>query len=503
VILSKAKRITERTEMDINLLKDILFRFSNTRILVLGDLMIDEYLWGSVDRISPEAPVQVVNVQREARTLGGAGNVIANLVSMGSKVDVAGIIGNGPEAQWLLEQLDSLDVVHECIIKDHARPTTKKTRVIAVNQQVVRIDRETRKPISENQEEVLVKYVTKNWDQWQGIILSDYGKGLLTRSFLKKVISLGREKGIRVVVDPKGGDYKRYKGAGLITPNKREAIQGMGLDTAEDVEIKSLGKRMLEELDLQGLVITLGAEGMCIFAPGEEPRLIQTKAREVYDVSGAGDTVAASLTLCLASGVDLHHSAEVANLAAGIVVGKVGTATVTQEEILSHLNGGYTVEGKIINEHLELARVLSVHKQRGERIVFTNGCFDLLHLGHIKLLHEAKSIGEVLVVGLNTDASVKRLKGPSRPCLEEKERAHILASLDCVNYVTLFDEDTPLNLIELLKPDILVKGADYTKDEVVGGDVVEAYGGQVRLVNLVENQSTSCLIKNIIDRHRS
>jgi D-beta-D-heptose 7-phosphate kinase/D-beta-D-heptose 1-phosphate adenosyltransferase len=220
-------------------------------------------------------------------------------------------------------------------------------------------------------------------------------------------------------------------------------------------------------------------------------------------VSGAGDTVAATLSLCLASGVDLARSAEVANLAAGVVVGKVGTATVTQEEIISYLGGGYSVVGKIVNDRSELARVLSVHRQQGERVVFTNGCFDLLHLGHIRLLHEAKSIGEVLVVGLNTDASVQRLKGPSRPCLGEEERAHILASLDCVDYVTLFDEDTPLALIDILKPDVLVKGSDYSKEDVVGGDIVEAYGGQVRLVNLVENQSTSRLIQNIIEKHRS
>jgi D-beta-D-heptose 7-phosphate kinase/D-beta-D-heptose 1-phosphate adenosyltransferase len=489
--------------MEINLLKDILIRFSNTSVLVLGDLMIDEYLWGNVERVSPEAPVQVVDVQREAKTLGGAGNVIANLVSLGGKVDVAGVIGDGPGAQWLVEQLDSLLVGHESLIRDPSRPTTKKTRVIAVNQQVVRIDRETRKPISPKQETALVAYITKNWDQWQGIILSDYGKGLLTRSFLEKVIALGREKGIRVVVDPKGKDYQRYKGAGLITPNKKEAIQGMGLEGEKDTDIKALGRMMLEDLDLQGLVITLGAEGMCTFSPGEEPRLIPTKAREVYDVSGAGDTVAATLSLCLASGVDLARSAEVANLAAGVVVGKVGTATVTQEEIISYLGGGYSVAGKIVNDRSELARVLSVHRQQGERVVFTNGCFDLLHLGHIRLLHEAKSIGEVLVVGLNTDASVQRLKGPSRPCLGEEERAHILASLDCVDYVTLFDEDTPLALIDILKPDVLVKGSDYSKEDVVGGDIVESYGGQVRLVNLVENQSTSRLIRNIIEKQRS
>jgi D-beta-D-heptose 7-phosphate kinase/D-beta-D-heptose 1-phosphate adenosyltransferase len=489
--------------MDTDLLKDILLRFSNTRVLVLGDLMVDEYLWGSVDRISPEAPVQVVNVQREARSLGGAGNVIANLVSMGGKVDTAGVIGNGPEAQWLVDQLDSLFVGRESLIKDPTRPTTIKTRVVAVNQQVVRIDRETRRPISEKHEKALVNYITKNWDRWQGIILSDYGKGLLTGSFLEKVISLGKEKGIMVVVDPKGRDFQRYKGAGLITPNKKEALQGMKIEAGPDMDIRSLGQLMIDQLDLSGLVITLGPEGMCIFSSGKDPRLIPTRAREVYDVSGAGDTVAATLTLCLASGVDLAVAAEVANLAAGVVVGKVGTATVTPEEILNYLGGGYSISDKMINDRSELLRVLSVHRQRGERIIFTNGCFDLLHLGHVKLLHEAKSIGEVLVVGLNTDASVKRLKGSSRPCLGEEERAHILASLDCVDYVTLFNEDTPINLIEILKPDVLVKGSDYTKAQVVGGDIVEAYGGQVRLVKLLENQSTSRLIQNILEKHGS
>ncbi|MBN2372532.1 D-glycero-beta-D-manno-heptose-7-phosphate kinase [bacterium] len=487
--------------MNIDLLTDIFSRFSCARILVLGDLMIDEYLWGSVDRVSPEAPVQVVNVLREARTLGGAGNVIANLAALGGNVDVAGVIGDDSGAQWLLDQIDALGAGHECLIRDPGRLTTKKTRVVAVNQQVVRIDRETRKPITNQQEGILFDYVRKGIERWHAIVLSDYGKGLLTESFLEKAISLGREKGIRVIIDPKGVNYKRYRGAGLITPNKKEAIQGMGLENNKDWDIKGIGQNMIKELDLKSLVITLGPEGMCVFSPGDEPRLIHTKAREVYDVSGAGDTVVAAITLCLATGTELVKAAEVANLAAGVVVGKVGTATATQAEILAYLDSGYIMSSKIIRDRAALARLIAAHRQRGEKVVFTNGCFDLIHFGHIKLLHEAKSFGDILMVGLNTDESVRRLKGPSRPCLGEEERAHILASLSCVDYLTLFDEDTPLELIKQLKPDILVKGSDYSKDQVVGSDIVDAYGGQIRLVELAENFSTSRLIQKILDQH--
>lgn len=488
--------------METKELTEILSGFEDAKILVLGDLMIDEYLWGDVERVSPEAPVQVVDVKREERTLGGAGNVINNLVNLHGRVDVAGITGDDPDAEWIKEQMVALGVGHGCLIRDNGRQTTKKTRVIAVNQQVVRIDRETRRPITKYQEDTLLDYIKKDLLKWQAIILSDYGKGLLTRSFLKKVICLGKKSGIKVIVDPKGGDYKRYKGASLITPNRKEAIKGMGLEEETDVDIRALGRDMLKALDLKGLVITMGSQGMCVFFPNDDPKIIPTKAREVYDVSGAGDTVVSVMALCLATGVSLERSAEVANLAAGVVVGKVGTATVTQEEILEYLGGGYTVANKIVPEWKQLAQQLSKHREKGEKIVFTNGCFDLLHLGHIKLLHEAKSMGNILVVGLNTDESVKRLKGPSRPCLEEEERAHILASLDCVDYVTLFDEDTPVDLIGALKPDILIKGSDYTKDQVVGGDIVEAYGGEVRLVDLLENQSTSRLIQNILDKHR-
>jgi len=489
--------------MDSTRLKEILSGFSNGRVLVIGDLMVDEYLWGNVDRISPEAPVQVVEVKRENRSLGGAGNVIANLVSLGGKVDLAGVVGNDSDGDWIIQQMKGLGVGHELLIRDPNRPTIKKTRVIAVNQQVVRIDRETKQSLSPNAEEYLLDCIKKEIYGWEAIILSDYGKGLLTPHFLKRIISLGKRRGIKVIIDPKGDDFKRYKGAYLITPNKKEAFQGMGLGEYKDIDIGELGKTMIMQLDLKGLIITLGAEGMYVFTQEEEPRVIPTRAREVYDVSGAGDTVAATISLSLLSGADLKMAAEIANLAAGIVVGKIGTATVTQEELLTYMDKGYTNANKIVSNHAELARLLIQHKHRGDRVVFTNGCFDLIHLGHIRLLHESKAFGDILVVGLNTDASVKRLKGPSRPCLGEEERAHIIAALDCVDYVTLFHEDTPVNLIQMLKPDILVKGSDYRKTEVIGWDIVESYGGEVRLVELIRERSTSQIIEKIINQHRS
>lgn len=488
--------------MDANRLTEIMSNFSNARILVIGDLMLDEYLWGNVDRISPEAPVQVVDIRREDLTLGGAGNVIANLTALGGGVDVAGVIGDDPEGEWILGHMKSIGVGQEFIIKQGGRPTIKKTRVIAVSQQVVRIDRETRSPIPARVEGYFIERISENIGQWHVIIISDYGKGLLTKSLLERVIQIARENGVMTIVDPKGRDFTKYKGASLLTPNKKEALLAMGIEDAEDYDLKGLGGEMIGRLDLDGLVITLGAEGMYIFSCNTPPRLIPTRAREVYDVSGAGDTVVAAMALCLAGGADLALAAEIANLAAGVVVGKMGTATVSQEEILSYIDKRYTMINKIIKSHDELLRVLSLHRQRGEKVVFTNGCFDLIHLGHIKLLHESKSFGDVLVVGLNSDDSVRRLKGPLRPCLDEEERMHIIAALDGVDYVTLFSEDTPLDLIKTIQPEILVKGADYNKGDVVGADVVESYGGEVRLVELVESQSTSGLIQKILDRYK-
>ncbi|MGA1868058.1 MAG: D-glycero-beta-D-manno-heptose-7-phosphate kinase [bacterium] len=467
---------------------------------VIGDLMIDEYLWGTVERISPEAPVQVVEVKTQHSSLGGAGNVAANLVSLGAQVSVAGVVGKDMNGQWLQNTFRKMHVHQEGIFLDDKRPTTKKTRVIAAHQQVVRIDWEKKTPLHTVYETKIIDYIKKYIEQWDAIVISDYNKGLLTPCLLSGVIGEAHEHSKWIIVDPKGADYSRYRGASLLTPNKKEALLASG---GVDTDLRHIGDAMIRDLSLKGLIITLGQDGMYVFSPPDDPKIIPTRARDVFDVSGAGDTVVATLALCLAGGGTLHEAASMANLTAGIVVGKIGTATVTPSEIVEFYGQTHQpLHKKIVSFH-DIVKIIESHRLRGERISFTNGCFDLLHLGHIKLLHEARSYANLLVVGLNSDSSVKKLKGESRPCLDQNERAHILSALDCVDYIVLFDEETPLKLIEAIKPDILVKGADYKKNEVVGAEIVQEYGGSVRLVDLVEYRSTSNIIKKIIKNHQS
>ena len=486
--------------VDIKQIKGILDLFPMQHIFVLGDLMIDEYLWGKTERISPEAPVQIVEVDTQASSLGGAGNVVANLVSLGGKVSVAGIIGLDTGGQWIKKTLHQMGVNYQGIIEDNKRPTTKKTRVIAAHQQVVRIDWEKRDALTQSQEAKLLDYIKEHIDVWDAIIISDYNKGLLTKKLLSNVINEANLKSKWIIIDPKGSDYSRYRGAGLITPNKKEAL--LTVLNGDDKDLKIIGLNMINELELKGLIITLGQDGMYVFSHQDKPKIIPTKARAVYDVSGAGDTVVATLALCLAEGIKLTDAAFYANLTAGIVVGKVGTAVVNPAEILEFLGESYFTFNKKIISGENFIRIIKTHRSKGQKIAFTNGCFDLLHTGHIKLLHEAKSFADILIVGLNSDSSVRRLKGLSRPCLNQDERAQILSSLDCVDYVIIFEEDTPLELIELIGPDILVKGADYNVDGVVGAEFVKKNGGSVRLIDLVKYRSTSGIIKEIIEKHQ-
>jgi len=315
---------------------------------------------------------------------------------------------------------------------------------------------------------------------------------------LSRVIREGNSQSKWVLVDPKGSDFSPYRGASLLTPNKKEALlaSGGGQDN-----LTLIGSKMIKDLSLKGLIITLGKDGILVFSPPQVAEIIPTRARAVFDVSGAGDTVIATLALCLAGGLNLYDAASMANLTAGIVVGKVGTATVDPSEILEYCGEtNFRLPKKILSRK-EAGEIVDSLRSKGQRIVFTNGCFDLLHIGHIKLLHEAKSFADILIVGLNSDSSVRRLKGESRPCLDQNERAQILSALECVDYVIIFEEDTPLRLLAAIKPEILVKGADYKKDEVVGAQLVEKYGGAIRLVELEKYKSTSNIIKQIIKNH--
>ncbi len=464
-------------------------------VLVVGDLMIDHYLWGKTERISPEAPVPVIDVQRESEVLGGAGNVVNNLVALGAKVSVASAIGDDENGKRLLGMLHSLGVSTEAVVTDKERKTTKKSRVIASQQQVVRFDSESRQEISKETEDRILRAFEKMLPSLDIVLLSDYGKGVLSDTLTKSIIKVARKEGVGVLVDPKGRDYSKYRGATLVTPNRKEASEATGIEICDEESLKRAGFKLKNDLNLDMAMITLSEEGMAIF--DESMRTIPTVAKEVYDVTGAGDTVLSTLGFVLAAGGKIDEAARIANAAAAVVVGKLGSATATWDEIIAYETTLHesTTEHRIKTLE-ELKKSVERARSEGKRVVFTNGCFDILHLGHVKYLEKAKSFGDILIVGVNSDASVKRLKGESRPVNGEFDRAYLLAALDAVDFVTIFGEDTPYELIKVVKPDILVKGGDYEGKEVVGSDIAK----EVRLVDFVEGKSTTSIIKNIKEK---
>lgn len=482
--------------------ESFLSRLGSVRALVVGDLMLDEYVWGRAERISPEAPVQVVDVAREDLRLGGAGNVINNLVTLGCRVHVASVLGDDGDGRRLRGMLMEKGVVTDGVLLAPGRTTGRKTRILASNQQMLRIDRESREPISPDQETQLAAHVAAVAGDCRVILISDYLKGVLTVGLLQRIIALGRERGVPVVVDPKGSDYRKYRGATLLTPNRKEAQTASGIAIVDEASLDRAGRKLREELDLDALVLTRSEEGMSLFSRAGQRTHLPTEAREVYDVSGAGDTVLAVLGVGLGGGLGLEEAARLSNVAAGVVVGKVGTSTVTPAEILEVIGRQHQDTDLKIKQRDALKVLLDDRRGRGRTIVFTNGCFDLLHFGHVKYLQKARQLGDLLVLGLNSDASIRRLKGPKRPLIDQEERAHILAALDCIDYVVIFDEDTPLELIAALRPHVLVKGGDYTPEGVVGKEIVESYGGRVELIRFVDGKSTSNIIEKILQQYR-
>ncbi len=464
----------------------------NPKILVVGDLMIDHYLWGSCNRISPEAPVQVVDIKKETTVLGGAGNVVNNLRALGADVMVMSVIGDDEVASELSLMLDNLGV-QRFLILDENRQTTKKSRIIASHQQVVRYDRESKQGIDEVCERAINLKIFETIHEYDLVILSDYGKGVLSESLVHKIIFAASGASIKVLVDPKGEDYSKYRGAYLLTPNKTEAKLATGVDIVDDESLLEALKKLRDSASLEIPMITLSEDGIAIL-DGEKIIKKPTVAREVYDVTGAGDTVIASLGYSLAKNETIEKAIEFANLAAGVVVGKLGSATATLDEIEEYKS---TLHKSSIESHIktfdEIAKIVERLKVNGKKIVFTNGCFDILHRGHVSYLDVAKSFGDVLVLGLNSDESVRRLKGESRPINNQEDRGFILAALESVDYVVNFCEDTPYELIKIIQPDILVKGADYEGKEVVGSDIAS----EVRLVTFVNGKSTTSTIEKI------
>jgi D-beta-D-heptose 7-phosphate kinase/D-beta-D-heptose 1-phosphate adenosyltransferase len=465
-------------------------------ILVVGDLMVDRYLSGRCDRISPEAPVQVVNVAKETRSLGGAGNVVANLVSLGARAKLIAVAGADLAATPLPSLLLQHDVSADGLVPDASRPTTMKTRVVASRQQIVRFDVETASAVSSEVETQLLGRFAMDVVESDVVVLSDYGKGVLTPRVARESIALCAKHGKPVFVDPKGIDYAKYRGATMITPNRKEAGAAAGIDMNSAGAVGRAGRRLLHEHAFGACLITLSEDGMELFEGGREHRL-PTEAREVFDVTGAGDTVIAAVAFATACGLPLLDACRFANRAAGIVVGKLGSATTTLEEIrhatVPRLPG---LDEKALSVDA-LCEKLAADRLSGKTVVFTNGCFDILHAGHVRYLAEARKFGDVLVVGLNTDASVRRLKGPARPLNTEHERALVLSALASVDYVVPFAEDTPLALIERVLPDVLVKGGDYRAEDVVGADVVTRAQGTVKILPFLEGKSTSSLIDRI------
>jgi D-beta-D-heptose 7-phosphate kinase / D-beta-D-heptose 1-phosphate adenosyltransferase len=471
--------------------------FSTLRVLVAGDFMLDEYLWGRVERISPEAPVAVVEVERETRTLGGAGNVVNNLVALGARVEVLGLVGDDHPGQLLRQEMARLGVDTTGLFADQKRRTSRKTRVLGNSQQVVRIDRETRNPAGPEFLAAAGQFLQDRLPGLAAIVLSDYAKGALTTSLLQEVIRHGRSRGLPVVVDPKGTDYSGYAGATVITPNRKEAEQAAGESLARWEDLVRVGARLRESLSLDHLLITLGPDGMLLF-PRQGPEIhIPTQAREVFDVSGAGDTVAAVMALGLAGWSDPKLAATLANIAAGVVVGKVGTAPVFRAELERELgHRGNSLEDKIVSL-AELSLQVAHLQAQGKKVVFTNGCFDLLHGGHIKFLEDSRRLGDFLVVALDTDASVRRVKGEGRPVIGCAQRQRILAALEAVDFVTTFDGEQLPAILASLKPDLLTKGSNYPEAQVAGRDTVLAYGGEVKLLPITEPVSSSDLIRRI------
>lgn len=482
-------------------IESLFARAREIKALVVGDLMLDEYLWGRAERISPEAPVQVVDITREDMRLGGAGNVINNLVALGCQVGVCSVIGGDDNGTILRHAFSGKGVDVSGLFEDLERTTSKKTRVLAANQQIVRIDRETREPLGAEFESCVLAYLQANVRNYDVVLVSDYLKGVLTHRVLASLIECGRRAGVPVVVDPKGNDYAKYRGATILTPNRKEAEIASRIPIRDDASLIGAGTALLHDLALDGLLVTRSEQGMSLFLKDGAIDHIPTVAREVYDVTGAGDTVLAVLGLALACGLDFGEASRLANVAAGLAVGKVGTSTVSPAEIINEVSHSHRDSNTKIKNLDVLAGIIDEEKRKGKRVVFTNGCFDLLHAGHVKYLQKARTLGDLLILGLNSDASVRRLKGERRPLIGETERAHILAALDCIDYVVIFDEETPLRLIETLKPLVLVKGGDYTPDGVVGKDVVESYGGRVELVEFVDGKSTTNIIEKILQTY--
>lgn len=499
-------------------------------ILVIGDLILDHYIWGQCERISPEAPVQVIEVAKETLNLGGACNVANNLVALECEVFICGMAGKDEVGTKLKETLESLHIHTQGIYYNLNRPTTQKSRIIAAHQQVIRVDREDKSPISQEGEEFILNFAKTLIESHKidCIILSDYQKGVLSENLTQNLIKIAKDSKLKILIDPKGKDYSKYKGATLLTPNKKEAKEATGIQIVDDSTLLLALQNLKKSCNLEYSLITLSEDGIGIL--DDKLHKLPTIAKEVFDVTGAGDTVIAALAFMLAQNEDILSSIQFANAAAAVVVGKIGSAVATKQEIFAYLQDNHLLDtlsleffkvfkenpntqflphlqrisqkqkpiapsSKLINQNTfsSFLEFLGTLKQQDFKIVFTNGCFDILHFGHISYLNQARALGDLLIVGLNSDNSIKRLKGKDRPINSQEDRAALLCALECVDFVIIFDEDTPLELIKAIQPHFLAKGADYQGKEVVGSE----FAKKLCLIDFVEGKSTTNTIQKI------
>jgi D-beta-D-heptose 7-phosphate kinase/D-beta-D-heptose 1-phosphate adenosyltransferase len=477
-------------------MKNQLPDFTEASVLVIGDLMLDRYWFGDAVRISPEAPVPIVNIKQVDERPGGAGNVALNIAALGARTTLIGITGTDDAARTLTEQLVAASVSHDihCLANI---PTITKLRVISRHQQLIRMDFEEKFPTFNP--EKIIDFYKRNLSETKLVILSDYGKGTLACA--PKLIRLAKEAGVTVLVDPKGVDFSIYSGADIITPNFKEFESIVG-PCQNEQDIVNKGLVLLQKHNINTLLLTRGERGMTLIRQHEEEIHLPAHAREVFDVTGAGDTVIALLGASLSAGATLPQAMAIANLAASLVVSKLGAATVSVPELQVAMTETPVSSGGVVNEEL-LQLAVSEARLKNKRIVFTNGCFDILHAGHVTYLQQAKQLGDLLIVAINDDDSVKRLKGPGRPINNVEQRMAVLAGLGVVDWVVSFSDDTPERLLKKLQPDVLVKGGDYGVDGVVGADIVRAYGGDVRVLGVIKNLSTTSIIDRVVKKQSS
>ena len=465
-------------------------RFDKAQVLVVGDLMLDRYWQGPTSRISPEAPVPVVKVEQHEDRPGGAANVALNVTALGAGVSLVGLVGKDEAGKALEKQLQSARV-HCAFSVTESEPTITKLRVISRHQQLIRLDFE--EPFSHDYSDAIAEATSPLLSNVNVLVLSDYGKGTLSNC--QQLIAEAKAQNVSVLVDPKGSDFARYRGATLLTPNLSEFETIVGHCKTED-ELVSRGQALAKELDLDALLVTRSEQGMTLIRADREELHFPARAREVFDVTGAGDTVISTLAAALAAGEDLPNAVALSNIAASIVVGKLGTAAISAPELRREVSKEQGAEKGVMSEE-QLLIALADARSAGETIVFTNGCFDILHAGHVGYLEQARAQGDRLVLAINSDESVSRLKGSGRPINPVERRMTVLSGLEAVDWVLYFDEDTPERLLEKVRPDILVKGGDYGIDGVVGGEFVNSYGGEVRVLSFLDNCSTTAIVEKI------